>query len=93
MIEVFKTDVTTTSDARMLMKELLHLYNDYEVNFDLQDCDKVLRVKCSSGPVSTNIIIGLLAYHGFHAEILPDEIPLPLNDDKDISNDRITRHF
>lgn len=47
MVEVFKTNVTDQKQAAMLL-EILNLYfPDHKVNFDLDDCDKVLRVEGS----------------------------------------------
>ena len=73
MVEVFKTNVTDRSCANMLIGQIHNLFIDYKANFDLDDCDNILRVKCITGSIQTSFIIDLLNDHGFHAEVLPDE--------------------
>jgi hypothetical protein len=73
VIEVFKTNVQTEVDAKMLISQI-NLECGYEANFDLVDCDRVLRVKGFS-VVSNSHIIDLLRNKGFSVEILSDEVP------------------
>lgn len=75
MVEVFKTDVSGLSSARCILDALHADQLLYVANFDLEDRDRVLRVKCLVGEVDAAWIIALLHQHGFAAEILPDEIP------------------
>ena len=74
MIEVFKTNVNDNHHANMLLHEIHSRFSRYTANFDLADCDNILRVKCACGSVEPGLLIDLLRQHGFHAEILPDEI-------------------
>jgi len=50
------------------------IFSNYTVNFDLQDCDRVMRVKCKKGKIDSKNIIALLFLSGFAAEVLEDEI-------------------
>ena len=45
MIEVFKTNVRTKKQARKILTQLLIQYPKAKINFDLSDCDKILRVE------------------------------------------------
>jgi hypothetical protein len=72
MIEVFKTDVETDHHARMLV-HLIEQRLGYHANFDLSDCDRILRVQCKDGCVHTSLI-SLLKEYGFYAEVLSEEI-------------------
>jgi hypothetical protein len=72
-IEVFKTNVTDQDHANMLIARIHRSYMEYTANFDLSDCDNILRVKSASGSVEPDLLIKLLRDHGFFAEILPDE--------------------
>lgn len=45
MVEVFKTNVTRKAVANRLIAQLALLFPGSRVNFDLEDCDKVLRVE------------------------------------------------
>lgn len=73
MIEVFKTTVTNKHHADILVVALQKFFPGYTVNFDLEDCDRILRVKSTSGPVDPDDIIYFLRGFDFHAEVLPDD--------------------
>ena len=75
VIEVFKTDVTDQRHAELLVNQVHNSFPGYTANFDLSDCDKVLRVKSVIGPVKPQVIIDLLKQFGFHSEVLPDQPP------------------
>jgi hypothetical protein len=68
MIGVFKTDIITTSDAEDLIETLEQLLPGNRINFDLHDCDKILRVEGDN--FSANTIVRLLSKKGFNCEVL-----------------------
>lgn len=70
MVEVFKTNVDHIHQAGMLIACIHQTFEGYVANFDLDDCDKILRVKSSTGYVDAPQIIRLLTGLGFYAEIL-----------------------
>ncbi|MDQ6844798.1 MAG: hypothetical protein M3Z92_10665 [Bacteroidota bacterium] len=76
MIEVFKTNVKERYHANMLVDQIHKTFKGHEANFDLDDCDNILRIKCTSGLVEPSLLIHLLKDFGFHAEVLPDIPPL-----------------
>lgn len=76
MVEVFKTNVIEQRHAAMLVDEIHRNFVNYKANFDLEDCDKILRVKCTKGQMDSSVVINLLKDLGFSAAILPDEIPM-----------------
>ncbi len=45
MVEVFKTNVEDSSHADLLIEQIHKTYTHYTANFDLEDCDKILRVE------------------------------------------------
>ena len=68
MVEIFKTNVTGLDEAATIVS-LLQLQLPYcKVNFDLQDCDKILRVKGENICITT--IIELLQSCGFSCSLL-----------------------
>jgi hypothetical protein len=75
MVEVFKTDVTDSDEALILIERIHHSFDGYKANFDLQDCDNILRIYASTGVIHCTAIINFLKNLGCHAEILPDVIP------------------
>ncbi|GAA3935617.1 hypothetical protein [Hymenobacter algoricola] len=72
MVEVFKTNVTAPGHAQRLLDRIHATFAEYRANFDLEDCDNILRVECASGFVLPSCLIRLLRDAGFHAEVLPD---------------------
>ena len=71
MIQVFKTDVSEKKDAEQLLKMLLKVSPHYKINFDLDDCDKILRIESNENIDIENIICKIIEF-GYHVEILPD---------------------
>ncbi|TDO99276.1 hypothetical protein [Flavobacterium sp. 245] len=68
MIEVFKTNVQEVEQSILIVGKLLEHFPDSKINFDLEDCDKILRIHASS--ISNRKIIALLDSYGFHCEVL-----------------------
>ncbi|SFO48227.1 hypothetical protein SAMN05428949_5339 [Chitinophaga sp. YR627] len=74
MVEVFKTTVNSRTNALLLLEQIHDTYSSYRANFDLEDCDRILRVECISGKVDELWLIRLLQKAGFDAAVLEDEI-------------------
>lgn len=45
MVEIFKTNVRRVNEAKMLIQKLAEHFPKHKINFDLSDCDKILRVQ------------------------------------------------
>ncbi|MEO6731095.1 MAG: hypothetical protein ABIN01_07745 [Ferruginibacter sp.] len=75
MVEVFKTNVNELQHAEMLISRIHKTFMRYRANFDLHDCDKILRVMCTEGSVEAERLISFLHDLGFTAEVLPDIVP------------------
>jgi hypothetical protein len=73
MIEVFKTNVVDRDQANRLIVQIQQHFSNYMASFDLEDCDRILVIKCVNGIVHTSMIIDLLKTLGHVAEVLPDE--------------------
>lgn len=67
-VEVFKTNVLTEEDATHIISVLRCHLPESRINFDLEDCDKVLRIEGCTIAVAK--IIELLNVRGHHCEIL-----------------------
>jgi hypothetical protein len=74
MIEVFKTNVRSAQEANVLAELIEKTFDHYHVNFDLEDCDRILRVKTTDHQMNPSDIIKLLKVFGVYAEVLPDEV-------------------
>lgn len=68
MVEVFITDVQLKEQASTLERKLLSQFPKAKINFDLEDCDKVLRVEGKS--VSSEKIIKTLNLDGYHCQVM-----------------------
>ncbi|WP_431244154.1 hypothetical protein ACQ9BO_07195 [Flavobacterium sp. P21] len=45
IVEVFKTNVQKEADKNYVIAVIQTQFPDYKINFDLEDCDKILRVE------------------------------------------------
>ena len=45
MIEVFKTNIFKKESAKDLIHKLSECFPEYKINFDLEDCDNILRIE------------------------------------------------
>ncbi|CAL1519512.1 hypothetical protein MMC2321_03261 [Chitinophaga sp. MM2321] len=68
MVEVFKTNVQQKKQANMLLTTISAHLPLFKVNFDLEDCDRILRVEGIN--ISPEIIINLLREKGYQCEVL-----------------------
>ena len=68
MVEVFKTNIRDYYQSQLLIKKLRKRFPGSNINFDLDDCDKVLRVEGNSiCPVK---IVDLLIANGYECVAL-----------------------
>lgn len=68
MIEVFKTNIENEQEAQAVYSSLRASFPDFVIHFDLEDCDKILRIKCDC--IDALIVIELMGSLGFACEIL-----------------------
>jgi hypothetical protein len=72
MIEVFKTNITDRDQANMLISEIHKAFPGYCANFDLNDCDNILRIVCVNNSIQVSPMIDFLKNFGCVAEVLLD---------------------
>ena len=68
MIYIFKTSVKTRNQVKKLKPDINIILPNEKWNFDLEDCDKILRIDSEENIVLK--IIDLLNIHNFHCEEL-----------------------
>ena len=68
MVEIFKTNVYDVMEAEQIITLLNQHFPAFMINFDLHDCDKILRVKGDTIPV--NEIVEIVSSNGFHCSVL-----------------------
>lgn len=73
MVEVFKTNVTNEFQAKRLAGIIQHRFDGYKVNFDLDDCDRILRIEAAE-KIATDGVTNFLKGMGVRVEVLSDEV-------------------
>jgi hypothetical protein len=68
IVEIFKTNVNEIELAEKLVRQLLNQFPDSLINFDMEDCDKILRVEAPA--VIPEKIIAILNSNGYSCKVL-----------------------
>jgi hypothetical protein len=68
MVEVFKTNVEDRSAANQITADLYKILPSSRINFDLEDCDKILRVETEE--LVPEEVAGVLICRGYMCEVL-----------------------
>ena len=68
MVEIFKTNVHDVLQAEKVLAMLNIRFPAFMINFDLHDCDKILRVKGESIPIDE--IMSLVSANGVQCSLL-----------------------
>ena len=68
MVEVFKTNVADKQQAEKFLRILSRSFPNHKINFDLDDCDRILRVEGEDG--ITADIGKVMKEHGIRCETL-----------------------
>jgi hypothetical protein len=68
MIEVFKTNVHEVEKSNIIFQKLQQHFPENKINFDLEDCDKILRVEGNT--IHPEKIIEIVKEEGHFCEIL-----------------------
>ena len=68
MVEVFKTNVYEVEKSNLIFQKLHKYFPENKINFDLDDCDKILRVEGEN--ILAEKIIELLEEEGHFCEIM-----------------------
>lgn len=69
MIEIFKTNVHFQQDAQKIVSLLELDLTNTKINFDLEDCDRILRIEGAS-KAKTKYIIAFMLQLGYHCQVL-----------------------
>jgi hypothetical protein len=68
MVEVFQTNVEKEFQARIITAFLMQHFPESKVNFDLDDCDRILRIEAQR--VCPLKVTDLMKEKGFHCMAL-----------------------
>lgn len=70
MVEVFKTNIGSMEDAQIIKYSFDISFPKFEINFDLSDVDRVLRVKSEAEPINNNVIMRQVRNLGFTIRVM-----------------------
>lgn len=70
MVEVYKTNISKQKESMKVLEKLNETFPKYKMNFDLEDCDNILRIENPIGDVHNDHIIQLINEVGFCVEPL-----------------------
>lgn len=73
MIEVFKTNVNKPAQADQLVQLIQQTFEGYFANFDLEDCDRILRIKSRTN-VNSDEVIRLLSRMDITVSVLDEMV-------------------
>lgn len=68
MVEIFKTNVQEAAESQEVIARLLEHFPQSRINFDLTDCDRILRVEAEH--VCVDRVAHLVLSFGYHCEVL-----------------------
>jgi hypothetical protein len=68
VIEVFKTNVENADESAQLIRQLHAHFPSCKINFDLEDCDRILRVE--GVDISPEAISEILSSRNYTCEVL-----------------------
>ena len=69
-VEVFKTNVVHKRAAKTIIEQIGMHQPKYKCNFDLDDCDKVLRIENQGGDVDAQFVFQILEKNNHKGSIL-----------------------
>jgi len=68
MVEVYKTNVRHKRQAKKILNVLSEQFPMFSINFDLEDCDKILRVEGKNIPQKK--IVRMVTENGYQCSVL-----------------------
>ena len=71
-IEVFKTDVHSKVLALKIKHHLIDYFPHLKINFDLEDCDRIMRIESLQGSLKLGEVQDVMGKLEFNFEVLPD---------------------
>lgn len=68
MVEVFKTNIAEGQQHEHILTVLTERFPGFTINFDLEDCDRILRVEAKK--LNPSQIVECLQHNGYWCEVL-----------------------
>ncbi len=58
-VEVFKTDLQHPAEVIEMTIKILERLSGYRITFDLEDCDKIMRIETKHAVVDVGAVVGI----------------------------------
>ncbi|MCH7403042.1 hypothetical protein ACFOUP_09995 [Belliella kenyensis] len=71
MVEVFATNITNIKEAKAFEGFIMKRFPTYRVNFDLEDCDHILRIE-NQMEIDSSIVEEIAHAMNIHIKVLED---------------------
>ena len=68
--EIFKTNIDNSDTAELIIKQLKEILPRAKINFDLHDCDKILRIEATPCEIDIQAIINCVHKWNILIEVL-----------------------
>ena len=72
MVEIFRTNVKNKKLAGKVLKALQQHLPAFNFNFDLDDCDRILRVQCNNTPIECIKVIQIVKGYSIEISLFED---------------------
>ncbi|SEO68341.1 MULTISPECIES: hypothetical protein [unclassified Mucilaginibacter] len=69
-VEIFKTDVVQECEAATLIRLLSQHLPHCRINFDLEDCDRILRIESAQQAINLPQVIHIMNRQGYACTLL-----------------------
>lgn len=70
IVETFKTNIEKPDAAQFIVEKLQELFPGFRINFDLEDCDCILRIESLSSEINVRRIMRCVRKFNFEIEAL-----------------------
>ncbi|WPR70363.1 hypothetical protein SLW70_10455 [Flavobacterium sp. NG2] len=72
MVEIFKTNIINKEQIKRVVNKIQEKFPYYKIDFDIDDCDKILRIENTNNKIDSEQIINVVSGLGFFIDILAD---------------------
>jgi hypothetical protein len=72
MVEIFRTNLNNPQATKALASAIRRQFPNYKISFDLDDCDRILRVANTKPVIEHQALFNIARSVGVEMEVLPD---------------------
>lgn len=69
-VEVFKTDLQHPAEVTEVTIKILERLSGYRITFDLEDCDRIMRIETKHAAVDVDTVVGIGSVCGKNIAVL-----------------------